>query len=43
MAYAVVYRSKNVNMETIDYDQGKRHYTPGQIWHLTHRCHKREI
>lgn len=21
----------------------KRHYIPGQIWHITHRCHKREI
>jgi putative transposase len=21
----------------------KRHYIPGQIWHLTHRCHKREF
>ena len=19
-----------------------RHYIPGQIWHLTHRCHKRD-
>ncbi len=22
--------------------RAKRHYLPGQIWHLTHRCHKRE-
>ena len=21
--------------------RAKRHYIPGQIWHLTHRCHKR--
>ena len=21
----------------------KRHFIPGQIWHLTHRCHKREF
>jgi len=21
----------------------KRHYIPGQIWHLTHRYHKREF
>ena len=20
--------------------RAKRHYIPGQIWHLTHRCHK---
>lgn len=20
-----------------------RHYIPGQVWHLTHRCHKREF
>ena len=23
--------------------RAKRHYFPGQIWHLTHRCHKREL
>ncbi len=23
--------------------RGKRHYIPGQIWHITHRCHKREF
>ena len=22
--------------------RAKRHYIPGQIWHITHRCHKRE-
>ena len=21
----------------------KRHYIPGQVWHLTHRCHKRDF
>ena len=21
----------------------KRHYIPGHIWHITHRCHKREF
>jgi len=21
----------------------KRHYLPGYIWHITHRCHKREF
>ncbi|MBW2164774.1 MAG: hypothetical protein JRG74_01330 [Deltaproteobacteria bacterium] len=20
----------------------KRHYIPGHVWHITHRCHKRE-
>ena len=20
-----------------------RHYVPGQIWHLTHRCHQRQF
>ncbi|MBZ5555222.1 MAG: hypothetical protein LAO21_21125 [Acidobacteriia bacterium] len=20
-----------------------RHYLPGQIWHLTHRCHERRL
>ena len=23
--------------------RAKRHYIPGQIWHLTHRCHKKEF
>ncbi len=23
--------------------RAKRHRIPGQIWHLTHRCHKREF
>ena len=23
--------------------RSKRHYIPGQIWHITHRCHKREF
>jgi hypothetical protein len=22
--------------------RAKRHYIPGHIWHITHRCHKRE-
>jgi len=23
--------------------RAKRHYIPGQIWQVTHRCHKREF
>ena len=23
--------------------QAKRHFIPDQIWHITHRCHKREF
>jgi putative transposase len=23
--------------------RAKRHYIPGQIWHITHQCHKREF
>ena len=23
--------------------RAKRHCIPGQIWHVTHRCHKREF
>ncbi len=23
--------------------RAKSHYIPGQIWHITHRCHKREF
>ena len=24
-------------------ERAKRHYIPGHVWHLTHRCHKREL
>ena len=23
--------------------RANRHYTPGQVWHITHRCHKRDF
>ncbi len=23
--------------------RANRHFIPGHIWHLTHRCHKREF
>jgi REP element-mobilizing transposase RayT len=23
--------------------RAKRHFIPDQIWHITHRCHKREF
>src|SRR3972149_5110569 len=23
--------------------RAKRHYLPGQVWHITHRCHQREF
>ena len=23
--------------------RAQRHYLPGQVWHITHRCHKREF
>ena len=23
--------------------RANRHYIPGHVWHLTHRCHKREF
>ncbi|MDY0191646.1 MAG: transposase [Desulfuromonas sp.] len=23
--------------------RANRHHIPGQIWHITHRCHKREF
>ena len=23
--------------------RAKRHFIPGKIWHITHRCHKREF
>lgn len=24
-------------------ERAKRYFTPGYIWHITHRCHKREL
>ena len=24
-------------------DRGNNHYLPGYVWHITHRCHKREF
>ncbi len=23
--------------------RANRHYVPGYVWHITHRCHKREL
>jgi len=23
--------------------RANRHYLPGQLWHITHRCHKKEF
>jgi putative transposase len=23
--------------------RANRHYIPGYVWHITHRCHKREF
>jgi len=23
--------------------RAKRHYLPGHVWHITHRCHKKEF
>jgi hypothetical protein len=23
--------------------RGNRHYIPGCVWHITHRCHKKEF
>lgn len=23
--------------------RAKRHYIPGYVWHITHRCHKKEF
>ena len=23
--------------------RANRHYIPGQVWHITHRCHKKEF
>ncbi len=45
----VLVMSGRFHSQKRDYSQeppmarAKRHYIPGQIWHITHRCHKREF
>ena len=44
MDYNGDFGAKNANIEFQPImARAKRHYIPGQIWHLTHRCHKREF
>lgn len=31
------------NIDNKPMARAKRHYIPGQIWHVTYRCHKREF
>ena len=31
------------NRKFIKMPRAKRHYIPGYVWHITHRCHKREF
>ena len=33
----------SIKNEVLVMARAKRHYIPGQIWHITHRCHKREF
>jgi len=44
MGNIAISRGKNVDIELFRLEQimarAKRHYLPGQIWHITHRCHK---
>ena len=44
MAYNAHFRVKMANIAIRwSMARAKRHYIPGQIWHLTHRCHKQEF
>ena len=36
-------RVKNSDLKDKALGIAKQHYIPGQIWHITHRCHKREF
>jgi putative transposase len=40
-----IFRAKNTLLreEHGQMARAKRHYLPGHVWHLTHRCHKKEF
>ncbi len=37
------FRGKKASFIRISMARAKRHFIPGYIWHITHRCHKREF
>jgi hypothetical protein len=40
----VIFRAKNTLLreEHGQMARAKRHFLPGHVWHITHRCHKKE-
>ena len=43
MLYIALFRGKMGIIGISVLARAQRHYIPGQIWHITHRCHKREF
>src|SRR4030066_935386 len=33
----------NYTFKELNLARANRHYLPGYVWHITHRCHKREF
>jgi len=40
-----IFRAKNTLLreEHVQMARAKRHFLPGHVWHITHRCHKKEF
>jgi hypothetical protein len=40
-----IFRAKNalLRKEYWQMARAKRHFLPGHVWHITHRCHKKEF
>jgi len=41
----VIFRAKStlLRKEHGQMARAKRHFLPGHVWHITHRCHKKEF
>jgi hypothetical protein len=40
-----IFRAKNTLLreEHGQMARAKRHFLPGHVWHITHRCHKKKV
>jgi len=41
----IIFMAKNILLreEHGQMARAKRHFLPGHVWHITHRCHKKEF
>ena len=37
------FKKRNIENKENQLARAYSHYIPGHVWHLTHRCHKREF